>query len=108
MIGGGETTFRGAENSLAGGEQARGRDLHAGSLEEPAVNGFLDVHIGVAASVAHQIAQGGETRAQILLGICEREECSVFASVVDGAGEGRAARLDVVEAKSEDVGVPVD
>src|ERR1700676_1895943 len=44
------------ENSLTRGDQTHGRHLHTWTLKKSAVNSFLDVHICVAASVAHQIA----------------------------------------------------
>src|SRR5690349_24995401 len=59
------------ENSLTCGHQPHGGHLHTRSLKKSPVNGSLDVHVGVAAPVAHQIAQGRESRAQILLGVGE-------------------------------------
>src|SRR5258708_2019962 len=103
-----ELHLRRAEDSLSRSDETHRRDLHARSLEKSAVNGFLDVHIGIAASVAHQIPQARESRPQILLGIRQREQRAVFASIVNRAGEWRSPRLDVVESISEDVRVPVD
>src|SRR6202030_3605 len=61
--------LRRAEDSLSRSDQTHRRDLHPRSLEKSAVNRFLDVHIGITATVAHQIAQARESRPQILLGV---------------------------------------
>src|SRR6266404_4415688 len=42
-----------AENPLTRGDQTHGRDLHTRPLKESKVDRFLDVHICVAASMAH-------------------------------------------------------
>jgi hypothetical protein len=58
--------------------------------------------------VAHQIAQGSETRAQILLRVGKRKEGAVFTCIVDGARKRWAPGLDSIESKTKHVRVPVN
>src|ERR1700730_2126183 len=104
----GQAHLRRTEHSLTSGDQTHGRDLHTRTLEKAAVDSFLDVHIRVPAPVAHQIAQGRESRPQVLLRVRKRKERPVFARVVYWAGERGASGLDVVQPKSENVSVSVD
>src|SRR5882724_3544550 len=100
--------FRRTQNTFSRRHQSHRGNLHARPGEIPPVNRLLDIHIGVAAAVAHQVAQGGETRPQILLCVGECEQCPVFACVVDWARKRWPSRLDAIQSKSKHMRVTVD
>src|SRR5580692_6829262 len=100
--------FRRAQDALACCHQTHCGDLHPRPYEVSAVNRPLNVHVSVAATVTHEIAQGGEARPQVLLSVSKCEQCSIFAGIVDRACEGRPSWLDSVEPKSKNMRVPVN
>src|SRR5580704_12526317 len=100
--------FRRAQNTLACCDQAHGRNLHSRPYEVTSINRPLDVHVSVAAAVAHQVAQGGEARPQILLRVGKCEQRSILARIIDWACKGRPPWLDAVEPKAKNVRVSVN
>jgi hypothetical protein len=100
--------FRRAQNTLACCDQTHRGNLHSRPYEVPAINRLLDVYVSVAAAVAHQVAQGGEARPQILLRVGKCEQRPILARIIDWACKGRPPRLDSVEPEAKNMRVPVN
>ena len=62
-----QTDLRRAQNAFAGGHQPHRRNLHARTLEITAIDRSLDVNVCIPSAVAHQVPQGCEACAKILL-----------------------------------------